>query len=64
MNLFTKNFAIINAEVSLKNYKKRVRRNYDPNKNRFDMFENNKNNANVKVNYKTTGDSDYGSNSI
>lgn len=63
MNLFAKQFDIINAEILFKNSKKCIGRNQNQNKDETDMFEVD-NNANIKKNNETIVDSDYSSNSM
>ncbi len=63
VNFFAKGSAIINAGVPLKNYKKRVKRNWSQSKDKTDMFEADEN-AGAKRNNRTTVDSDYGSDNM
>lgn len=64
MDLFFKDFVIINIRISLKNYKKYVRGNWGQNKNGFDLFESDKNGANVEKIDKTIWDAEYSSDDI
>lgn len=61
MNLFAKNFIFINIEVLFKNYKIHTRENWDQNKNKTDIFKDNKN-ANAKKNNRNIVNFDYNSN--
>ena len=54
----------MNTRVSLNNYKKHIRINWEQNKNGSDMFEVDEGNANAKKNNSVILDYDYNSNSM
>lgn len=54
----------MNAKVLFKNYKKYVRGNWSPSKNKSDIFKGNKNIANLKKNNKSIVDFDNGNDGI
>lgn len=64
INLFDKGSTIMNAKVSFKNHKKHMRENWDQSKKRSNMFEKDKNSANIKKNDKIIPAYDDNSNSI
>lgn len=64
MYLFTKGSPIMNAQVSLKNQKTCERGNYSQSKNSFNLFEADKNNANVEKIDRLTTNAGYDSNNI
>ncbi len=63
VNLFAKRSAIMNAGVSLRNYKKRVRKNWSQSKDKTDIFETDENTS-VKRNNETIVNSDYASDNM
>lgn len=54
----------MNTGMSLNNYKKRVRRNWDLNKDRYDIFETDASNVNVIKNDRLILNFDYDNNNV
>lgn len=64
IDFIAKSSAIMNTGMSLNNNKKRISRNWDQNKDVYNMFEINKDNANIEKNNDVKLDSDYNSDII